>query len=34
MKNQYKGGDCLKKGAWTVYKFKWGLGKKEGVAVW
>ena len=28
-KNQYRGGDCLKIGAWTVYQFKGGgLGKK------
>ena len=26
----YRGGDCLKRGrAWTVYRFKKGLGKKE-----
>ena len=32
MKNQYRGGDCLKRwGAWTVCRFKGGLGKKEGV---
>ena len=30
MKNQYKGGDRLKRGAWTVCRFKGvgGLGKK------
>ena len=33
MENQYRGGDCLKKGAWTVCKFKRGLGKKEGAGV-
>ena len=33
MKNQYIGGNCLKKGAWTVCRFKGGggLGEKEGV---
>ena len=32
MKNQYRGGDCIKKGAgaWTVSQFKGWLGKKEG----
>ena len=30
LKNQYIGGDCLKRGAWTVCWFKRGLGKKEG----
>ena len=25
------GVDCLKRGAWTVWRFKRGLGKKEGV---
>ena len=31
-KNQYSGADCLKKwDAWTVCKFKGGLGKKEGL---
>ena len=24
MKNQYIEGDCLKRGAWTVCRFKWG----------
>ena len=35
MKNQYRGGDCLKKGGggWTVCRFKGGLGKKEGGGV-
>ena len=33
MKNQYRGGDCLKRGAWTVCRFKEGLGKKEGEGV-
>ena len=28
--NQYRGEDCLKRGAWTVCRFKGGLGKKEG----
>ena len=31
MKNQYRLGDCLKRGAWADCKFKGGLGKKEGV---
>ena len=31
MKNQYVGGNCLKRGVWTVRKFKGGLGEKEGV---
>ena len=34
-KNKYRGGNCLKRGAWTVYGFKGrgggGGGKKEGV---
>ena len=34
MKNQYRGEDCLKRGAWTVCQFKegggGGLGKKGG----
>ena len=29
-KKQYKGGNYLKRGAWTVCKFKSGLGKKKG----
>ena len=31
-KNQYRGGDCLKKGGgvWAVCRFKGELGKKEG----
>ena len=34
MKNQYRGGDCLKRGRnWTVCRFKGGLGKKEGGGV-
>ena len=33
MKNQYKGGDCLKRGAGTVYRFKGVLGKKDGGGV-
>ena len=29
-RNQYRGGNCLKRGAWTVCRFKGGgLGKKE-----
>ena len=31
MKNRYRGGDYLKRGAWTVCRFKGELGKKEGV---
>ena len=31
MKNQYKGGDCLIKGARTVYRFDGGLARKKGV---
>ena len=31
MKNQYIGGDCLKEGRWTVFRFKRGLGEKEGL---
>ena len=30
MKNQYRGGDCPNRGAWTISKFKGKLGKKEG----
>ena len=26
MKNQYIWGNCLKKEAWAVYRFKWGGG--------
>ena len=37
MKNQCRGGYCLKRGggggAWTVCQFKGGLGKKEGGGV-
>ena len=29
MKNQYREGNCLKRGAWTVYRFKGRLGNKE-----
>ena len=30
-KNQYREGNCRKRGSWTVYRFKGrGLGKKEG----
>ena len=31
MKNQYRGGNCLKRGAWTVCRFKGGLARKGGV---
>ena len=31
MKNQYREGECLKRGAWSVSSFKRVLGKKEGV---
>ena len=35
MKNQNKGGNCLKRGAWAVCRFKGGggggLAKKKGV---
>ena len=30
-KNQYIEGNCLKRGAWTVCRFKWGLAKKSRV---
>ena len=30
-KKPIKRRDCLKRGAWTVYRFKGGLVKKEGV---
>ena len=30
-KKQYKGGNCLKRGAWTVCRLKEGLGENEGV---
>ena len=30
-KNQYIRWNCLKRGAWAVCRFKWGLGKKEEV---
>ena len=30
-KKKYRGEDCLKRGAWTVFWFKRGLRKKEGV---
>ena len=34
MKNQYRGGNSLKRGTWIVSWFKgWGLGKKEGRGV-
>ena len=29
MKNHYRGGDCLKRGAWTVCRFKKGLARKR-----
>ena len=33
-KKQYRGGDCLKRGAWTVCQYiRGGLGKKEGGGV-
>ena len=32
-KKQYIGGTCLKKGAWTVCRFKRGLAEKEEGAV-
>ena len=28
-KKQYRGGDCLKRGAWTVCRFKGGLKRKR-----
>ena len=31
LKKQYIGGIAWKKGAWTVYKFNWGLGVKDWV---
>ena len=32
MKNQYRGRNCLKRGAWTVFRFKgWGMASKRGV---
>ena len=31
LKNQYTGGNCLKRMAWTVCKFKGALSEKEGV---
>ena len=33
MKNQYRGEDCLKRGAWTVCQFKGVLGKERGGGV-
>ena len=32
-KNQYRGGNCLRRGAWTVYRFKGGggLARKKGM---
>ena len=32
-KIQYRGGNCLKRGAWKVCRFKGGLGKKVGGCV-
>ena len=32
-KNQYRGDELPKKGAWTVCRFKGGLGKKDGGGV-
>ena len=29
-KLQYFGGNCLKRGAWTVFRFKGELGKEDG----
>ena len=31
MKNQYREEDCLKRGAWTVFRFKGVLARKRGV---
>ena len=33
MKNQHRGGDCLKSGAWTACRFKGGLTRKRGGGV-
>ena len=33
MKNQYRGGNCLKRRAWTVCRFKGGLARKRGGGV-
>ena len=33
-KNQYRGGDCLKRGAWTVCRFEVGLARKRGWCFW
>ena len=30
-KNQYRGGNCLKRGAWTVSSFKGGFARKRGM---
>ena len=30
-KKRYRGGNCLKRGAWTVYWFKEGLGRNTGM---
>ena len=34
MKNQYVGGNCLKRGVWTVHKFKGGAWRKRGSNVY
>ena len=35
IKNWYRGGDCLKRGAWTVFRFKGGaLQEREGWCFW
>ena len=33
MKNQYIGGNCLKRGAWTVGRFKGGMARKRGCLI-
>ena len=33
-KNQYEGGDYLKRGDWTVCRFNGGLGRKRGGCFW
>ena len=33
MKNQYRGSDCLKRGAWTVCQFKVGAWQERGGSV-
>ena len=32
MKNRYRGVDCLKRGAWTVWRFGRGGGGERGLA--